>query len=196
MARLLPFRWSGRTVSGPSRTTRRGAIRTEEAVTHGTRGLVTFRYADFDFGVRVEDVAGMIEADHLAPLPRHVDGLAGVVAFRGEMVPVLHLASFLELDAPPTAGGGYAVVLARGAERFGILVPDLPKLVSARDLRAGDVTAEADNGLDGLIECVYRAGDRPLHCLNYGRIYDSIVPPAASRAEARAASAMKETRHG
>jgi chemotaxis signal transduction protein len=157
---------------------------------------VTFRYGDFDFGVRVEDVAGMIEADQLAPLPGQVDSLAGVVAFRGEMVPVLHLAAFLELDAPAGAGGGYAVVLARGAERFGILVPDLPKLVSANDLRAGEVTAEADNELDGLIECVYRAGERPLHCLNYARIYDSIVPPATSRADARAASTMKETRHG
>jgi chemotaxis signal transduction protein len=143
---------------------------------------VTFRYGDFGFGVRVEDVAGMIEADRLAPLPRSSDALAGVVAFRGDMIPVLHLASYLGLDAPLRAGDGYAVVLSRGAERFGILVPELPKLVPARELRAAEVTAEADGELDGLIESVFQAGEAPFHCLNYARIFDSIIPPAAAAA--------------
>jgi chemotaxis signal transduction protein len=128
----------------------------------------------------------MIEADRLAPLPRHGDGLAGVVAFRGDMIPVLHLASYLGLEAPIPLGRGYAVVLSRGAERFGILVPDLPRLIPARELRAADVTPEADSELDGLIESVLQAGDAPFHCLNYGRIYDSIVPPATPTTASRA----------
>jgi purine-binding chemotaxis protein CheW len=148
---------------------------------------VTFRYGDFGFGVRVEEVAGMIEADRLAALPRHGAGLAGVVAFRGEMIPVLQLASFLGLEAPAPAGAGYAIVLSRGSERFGILVQDLPKLVPARDLRAAEITADADSELDGLIESVFQAGDTPCHCLNYGRILDSIVPPAKSALATRAA---------
>lgn len=150
---------------------------------------MTFHYGDFGFGVRVEDVAGMIEADRLAPLPRRAEGLAGVVAFRGEMIPVLHLATYLGLDAPIRSGDGYAIVLSRGPERFGILVPDLPKLIPARELRAAEVTAEADSELDGLIESVFQAGEAPFHCLNYARIYDSIVPPA------KAAEASPASRH-
>lgn len=129
----------------------------------------------------------MIEADHLAPLPRRASGLAGVVAFRGEMVPVLHLASFLGLEAPPAEGAGYAIILTRGTERFGILVPDLPALVPARELRAAEITAEADGELDGLIESVFQAGEAPCHCLNYGRIFDSIVPPAKTAGASRTA---------
>jgi chemotaxis signal transduction protein len=148
---------------------------------------VTFRYGDFGFGVRVEDVAGMIEAERLAPLPRQTEALAGVVAFRGEMVPVLHLAPYLGLEAPEALGHGYAIVLGRGADRFAILVSDIPRLIPARDLRAGDVSREADAELDGLIESVFQAGDQPYHCLNYGRIFDSIVPPAGAAATPQAA---------
>jgi chemotaxis signal transduction protein len=141
---------------------------------------VTFRYGDFGFGVRVEDVAGMIEADRLAPLPRHAEGLAGLVAFRGDMIPVLHLASYLGLEGPVPPGDGYAIILSRGAERFGILVHDLPRLVPARELRAAEVTVEMDGELDGLIDSVFQAADEPFHCLNYGRIFDAIIPPAAT----------------
>lgn len=149
---------------------------------HGTRGLVTFRLGDFGFGVRVEEVGGLVEAERVAPLPRQRDGLAGVVAFRGEMVPVIHLSTYLGLDAGPAQGAGYAIVLGRGNERFGLLVPELPRLVAARDLRAGEVSTEADHELDGLIESVFQAGEVPYHCLNYWRMFDSIVPPRAALA--------------
>ena len=150
---------------------------------------MTFRYGDFGFGVRVEEVAGRIEADRLAPLPRHAGGLAGVVAFRGEMIPVLHLASYLGLEAPVPPGAGYAIILSRGAERFAILVQDLPRLIPARELHPAEITAGADGELDGLIESVFQAGEAPFHCLDYGRILDSIVPPAKTAVASRAARA-------
>jgi chemotaxis signal transduction protein len=147
---------------------------------------VTFRYGEFGFGVRVEEVAGLVEADRLAPLPRQCDGLAGVIAFRGEMVPVLHLASYLGLETPPAAGRGYAVVLGRGAERFGILVHELPRLIPAGELRPAVVSTEANAELDGLIVSVFQAKDVPYHCLDYERILDSIIPPAGAGAAPRA----------
>ena len=156
-------------------------------MSQGTRGLLTFHLGDFGFGVRVEEVGGLVDAERIAPLPRQADGLAGVVAFRGEMVPVIHLSTYLGLDAGPARGLGYAIVLGRGNERFGLLVPELPKLVAARDLRAGEISTEADSELDGLIQSVFQAGDVPYHCLNYWRMLDSIVPPRAVPAAGRAA---------
>lgn len=148
---------------------------------------MTFRYGDFGFGVRVEEVAGMVEADHMAPLPRQHEGLAGVIAFRGDMVPVLHLASYLGLEAPLEPARGYVIVLGRGVERFGLLVYELPKLVAADQLRPAVVSTEADAELDGLIESVFQAKDAPYHCLDYERILDSIVPPSTATNAARAA---------
>lgn len=154
-------------------------------MTHGTRGLVTFRYGDLGFGARVEDVAGLVEADRIAPLPHSAGGLAGVIAFRGDVVPVLHLGSYLGLETDSAPGRGYAIVLGRGPERFAILVPDLPRLVPARELRPAVVSTEADAELDGLIESVFQAGEVAYHCLNYGRILDSIVPRATAEPAAR-----------
>ena len=149
---------------------------------------MTFRYGDFGFGVRVEEVAGMVEADRLAPLPRQLEGLAGVIAFRGDVVPVIHLASYLGLDeGPPAPGHGYAIVLSRGTERFALLVYELPRLVAADQLRPAVVSSEADAELDGLIESVFQAKDAPYHCLDYERILDSIVPPAGAMTAPRAA---------
>lgn len=185
MARLLPF------CPPVTRTLplyrRRRDIRNDDAGSHGTRGLVTFRYGDFGFGVRVEEVAGMVEADRMAPLPLRREGLAGLIAFRGDMVPVIHLASYLGLEAPPESVHGYAIVLGRGAERFGLLVYELPRLVAADQLRPAVVSTEADAELDGLIKSVFQAKDAPYHCLDYERILDSIVPPAAATNAARAA---------
>jgi chemotaxis signal transduction protein len=182
---LLAFHSADTTV--PHSTWRRSAIRTEDAGTQKTRGLLTFRLGEFGFGVRVEEVGGLVDAERVAPLPHQGDGLAGVVAFRGDMVPVIHLSTYLGLEAGPAPGSGYALVLGRGSERFGLLVPELPRLVAGRDLRAGEVSSEADNELDGLIECVFQAGEVPYHCLNYWRMFDSIVPPRAASAPGRAA---------
>ena len=44
-----------------------------------TRGLLVFRIGDVDFGARVEDVAGLVEADRLAPLPGSKEPIAGLV---------------------------------------------------------------------------------------------------------------------
>ncbi len=152
-----------------------------------TRGLVTFRLGGFGFGVRVEEVGGLVEAERVAPLPHSGRGLAGVVAFRGEMVPVIQLSEYLGLETDPAPDAGYVIVLARGHDRFGLLVPEMPKLVHAGDLRAGEVTEEADGELDGLIESVFQAGDVPYHCLNYWRMFDAIVPPRAAAPAQRGA---------
>jgi len=74
---------------------------------------------------------------------------------------------------------GYALVLARGGDRFGILIPELPHLVPGRDLREATV-ATGDVELGELIESVLQSDSRQYHCLNYWRIFEAIIPPAAA----------------
>ena len=153
----------------------------------GTRGALTFRLGDFLFGARVEEASGLIDAERLAPLPGQGGTLAGVAAFRGEMVPVIDLAAFLGIEIPSVAGRGYALVLSRGGDRFGVLIPELPRLVPARDLREAAI-ATGDAELGELIESVFQTDSGQFHCLNYWRIFESIIPPAGSAGSSHASS--------
>lgn len=150
-------------------------MRSEAVTNHGTRGVLVFPVGDDFFGARVEEVAGLIEADRLAPLPRQHGALAGVVAFRGGMVPALDLSVILDFELPPHATR-YAIVLARGPERFALLVPALPRLIPARELKGADVPADGTD-FGSLLETMYRAGETDVHCLDYWSIFESIMAP-------------------
>ena len=151
-------------------------MRNEAVTNHGTRGAIVFPVGDVYFGARVEEVAGLIDADRLAPLPRQHAALAGIVAFRGAMIPALDLCAVLDFEPPSPHGPRYAIVLARGAERFALLVPALPRLIPARELKEAEVEG-GDTELGSLIETVYRAGETEIHCLDYWKIFESIVSP-------------------
>jgi chemotaxis signal transduction protein len=167
-------------------------MRSEAAVSSRTRGIVAFRVGDFWFGARVEETAGLAEAERLSPLPSQREPLAGVLAFRGGMVPALDLAALLDLEPAPPASPRYAMVLARGADRFGVVVPAMPRLISARDLKEADAPT-SDSELGALIDTVYESGGERIHCLNYWSIIDSILP-AGGQAHRPPRGAGKEAR--
>lgn len=134
-----------------------------------TRGLLAFRIGDVDFGARVEDVAGLVEADRLAPLPGGRGPLAGLVAFRGAIVVAIDLASYLgepSLSASPR----WALVLARAAERFALVIPSLPRLIPGSLLPAPERPEDPD--ANALVESIYRHEGRPIHCLRYWSAFD------------------------
>ncbi|MBI4364293.1 MAG: chemotaxis protein CheW [Candidatus Latescibacteria bacterium] len=160
-------------------------MRTDTDMNLGTRGALTFRLGDYGFAVRVEEAAGLIDAERLAPLPGQVGALAGVAAFRGEMVPVIDLAAYLGIETPGSQGQHYALVLARGLDRFGILIPDLPRLALARELRDAPLST-ADPELGELFESMLETDTEQFHCLNYWRIFETIIPPAGASLAARA----------
>ena len=156
--------------------------RTGSATTHGTRGVLVIPIGDVLFGARVEEVSGLIDADRLAPLPGQTEPLAGVVAFRGDMVPALDLCAYLDVEPPAGSASRYAIVLARGAERFALLVPRLPRLVPGRELHEGEHTF-GDSEIGSLVDCVFKSGpgSEPIHCLRFWSIFDSVIPPNRAR---------------
>jgi hypothetical protein len=85
------------------------------------------------------------------------------------------------------SGRGYALVLARGGDRFAVLIPELPHLVLGRDLHEATV-ATGDAELGELIESVHQSGSRQFHCLNYWRIFETTIPPAAAADAGRGSS--------
>lgn len=155
-------------------------MQSDPTVSIRTRGLLVFPIGELWFGARVEEVAGLVEAERLVPLPGQRDPIAGVLAFRGSMVPTLDLVSFLDAGPVPRGTARYALVMTRGADRFGILVPALPRLVPARELKEAEL-ATPDSDVGSLIDSLYEAGGRLIHCLNYGSVIDTTMPRTAPK---------------
>jgi chemotaxis signal transduction protein len=144
----------------------------------GTRGALTFRLGDYSFAVRVEEAGGILDAERLAQLPGVCDPVAGVAAFRGEMVPVVDLASYLGIEARAPAGPRYALVLTRGPDRFALLIPEIPKLIPGRELREAPPDS-SDSELGDLFESLLENDQDQFHCLNYWRIFETSFLPLA-----------------
>ena len=160
-------------------------MRSESAVSERTRGVLAYCVGGIWFGARVEEVAGLMQAEHLAPLPRQREPLSGVIAFRGTMVPTFEIANYLGLDPVRAGSATYAMILTRGTDRFGVMIPEIPHLVPSKELREAEVSA-ADPELSTMIQSVFESGDLRIHCLNYWSIIDSIMPPSGANPPAAA----------
>ena len=168
-----------------------GRVRRDSGTALGTRGVLVFPIGEVLFGVPVEEAAGLIEADRIAPLPRQSGAVTGVLAFRGSMIPALDLSVWLGVAGPRAGASRYGVVLSRGTERFAMLLPSIPRLVTGRDLKTSD-EAVADGELASVIGAVYDAGAERIHCLRSWEIFDSVMPLVpAGRPEAAASSSRR-----
>ena len=79
------------------------------------------------------------------------------------MVPTFEIGSFLGIEPMRANGPSYAVGLARGNDRFGVMVPEMPRLLPARELREAELST-ADSELSEMIESVFESGDLRIHC--------------------------------
>lgn len=147
-----------------------------------TRGLITFDVGGARYAAPVEEVAGLLDADRISLLPGRNGPMAGVVAFRGGVVPVLDLAAALEIEESNGAGS-YAIVLERGTDRFALLVRGMPRLVLSRDAQHREHPAsDSEDDLDGpKVVAIYEIAGREVLGLDYWSLMDSIAPPAAFR---------------
>jgi chemotaxis signal transduction protein len=93
------------------------------------------------------------------------------------MVPVVNLAQYLGLETTLSQGRGYALVLTRGMDRFALLVPEIPKLIPGRELREAP---RPDSELGDLLESLLENDQEQFYCLNYWRIFETIIPPAGA----------------
>lgn len=148
----------------------------ESGTALGTRGVIVFPLGEILFGAPVEDVAGLIEADRVAPLPMQSGAVSGVLAFRGQMIPAIDFCAWLGIPGPTGDAPRYGIVLSRGTERFALLIPSIPRLVPGRELKESDESL-ADGELAESIGSVYLAGSDRIHCLRCWAIFESVMPP-------------------
>jgi chemotaxis signal transduction protein len=151
-----------------------------------TRAVLTFRIGSVWLGAPMEEVAGLVEAERLVSLPGQREPLEGVVAFRGDVVPTVDLPALLGIESRHGANDRLcAIILTRGFERFGMLIPTIPALIPAAELRMGEPSM-ADSRLQSITESLYNAGDRRIHCLEYWPLLDAVLPPAEATRGAHA----------
>jgi purine-binding chemotaxis protein CheW len=81
--------------------------------------LLGLRLAGEDYAVRLTEVAGLLPAQRIMPLPGPRPALLGLIGLRGELVPVYSLASLLGRHASPPATTAW-VVLVRGGAPLGL----------------------------------------------------------------------------
>jgi len=167
-------------------------VRRETGTALGTRGVLAFPVGEILFGAPVEETAGLIEAERIAPLPRSGGAVLGVLAFRGVMVPAIDLCAWLDVPGPPADAPRYGIVLSRGTERFALLVPTIPRLIPGRELKESDESV-ADGELAEVIGSVYVAGSEHIHCLRCWSIFDSAMPPAPAPDRGAGRSSYQES---
>jgi len=149
-----------------------------DALATRTRAVLAFHVHDVWLGAPMEEVAGIAALERLVSLPGQREPLEGVIAFRGDVVPTIDLAGLLGMKTGRVSNDRRcAVVLARGTERFGLLVPDLPILRSAHDIHTLDA-GSADPRLRSITALLVESDGKRIHCLEYWPLIDAILPPS------------------
>ncbi|AEV26103.1 MULTISPECIES: chemotaxis protein [Azospira] len=101
------------------------------------------------FGINVFKVREVGRTPHITKTPNMPRGVEGLISLRGNVIPVLSLASFLELDNPP-AGLGKTMMVAEYSKRtLGFLVHEVDRIIRVdwERVKAPETVLAANQGL-------------------------------------------------
>lgn len=101
------------------------------------------------FGINVFKMREVGRTPHITKTPNMPRGVEGLISLRGNVIPVLSLASFLELDNPP-AGLGKTMMVAEYSKRtLGFLVHEVDRIIRVdwERVKAPETVLAANQGL-------------------------------------------------
>jgi two-component system chemotaxis response regulator CheV len=81
------------------------------------------------FGINVFKVREVGRTPPITPTPNMPKGVEGLISLRGNVIPVLSLATFLELDEPPTGLGETMMVAEYSKRTIGFLVHEVDRII-------------------------------------------------------------------
>jgi two-component system chemotaxis response regulator CheV len=81
------------------------------------------------FGINVFKVREVGRTPHITKTPNMPRGVEGLVSLRGNVIPVLSLSNFLELDNPPKELGKSMMVAEYSKRTLGFLVHDVDRII-------------------------------------------------------------------
>lgn len=101
------------------------------------------------FGINVFKVREVGRTPHITKTPNMPRGVEGLISLRGNVIPVLSLSSFLELDNPPKELGKSMMVAEYSKRTLGFLVHDVDRIIRVdwEKVKAPETLLSANQGL-------------------------------------------------
>jgi len=110
------------------------------------------------FGINVFKVREVGRTPHITKTPNMPHGVEGLVSLRGNVIPVLSLAAFLQLDRPLAERGGAMMVAEFSQRTIGFLVHEVDRIIRVdwERVKAPETVLAANHGLiTAVIELEY-----------------------------------------
>lgn len=101
------------------------------------------------FGINVFKVREVGRAPHITKTPNMPNGVEGLVSLRGNVIPVLSLVSFLELQDPPKERGNTMMVAEYSKRTLGFLVHEVDRIIRVdwEKVKAPETMMSTNQGL-------------------------------------------------
>ncbi len=101
------------------------------------------------FGINVFKVREVGRTPHITKTPNMPRGVEGLISLRGNVIPVLSLSSFLELDNPPKGLGKSMMVAEYSSRTLGFLVHDVDRIIRVdwERVKAPETVLASNQGL-------------------------------------------------
>ncbi|WP_153109217.1 chemotaxis protein [Propionivibrio limicola] len=101
------------------------------------------------FGINVFKVREVGKAPHITKTPNMPHGVEGLVSLRGNVIPVLSLVSFLDLQDPPKEPGKTMMVAEYSKRTLGFLVHEVDRIIRVdwEKVRAPESVLSSNQGL-------------------------------------------------
>jgi purine-binding chemotaxis protein CheW len=99
------------------------------------REVLAFLLGDEEYAIDIRRIREIIKTRPVTEVPRAPVFIPGIIAVRGQVIPIVDLRRRLRLPAPARAAGREARVLivSRSGEDFGLLVDEVRQVVRMRD---------------------------------------------------------------
>jgi chemotaxis signal transduction protein len=108
--------------------------------------LVTYTVRERWLGTHVDHVEEIVSEPRIHPMPDSPPHLVGLLALRGELLPVIDLGPAIGLE--PTPRPDVVVLLSVADRRFGLAVDDIGQIV---DVAASDVHLTGEREAGGVL---------------------------------------------
>ena len=136
-------------------------------------GLCSFRVAGETFGIETGAVQEAFRHVHVHPVPMAPEFVAGVLAYRGEVLTAVNLRAVLGMAAAEKPGCGLVLRDSGNRELFALLIDSLADVVEAKQEDWEPNPAQLDARQAQVFRGAYRNGALPLVRLDAERLQPS-----------------------
>jgi len=156
-----------------------GSMKPQRTYDRSRKGVpfITFRIAAEHYGVHVSKVREIVRPLDLYPVPGMGKDVEGVINLRGEIIPVVKVASRLGLAATENSGAsrkGRIIIIDASCGRFGFFVDEVLEVTR---FQAEELQAPPDLGLRGagadIITGIAQVSGRMVVCIDSEKLVTS-----------------------